>query len=374
VNDLNLYVLQLLLVAAGVSALVWRTNIVCRLQVCGWILLNYVIALRYGLIGQLEFYSNDQLHFVNVVETLLAGTVSADVDWWISSARVPFTIPAFILASAGIDVALALKTTSLLFLLGTTHLIVRHARIQSLSGFALLSFMTGLAFSGSFFSSLAQRETSMMFFAVLLFVGKSPAVRGASLLMLLLLRPHLAVAIAIGWICAVLSQRDFRKRSWSPGRAVTAIASGAVIGYVLFGVGFQYQTGISGIFGHQFGIRPVLRIASNFMGLQFLTAYDTTIELSVSQLLLGRLIFAETILIPVAFTLHVLTSRGTSQLTRWTLWSFAIYVGLVTNTDFNSFRQNIPLIPVMGLCVMEVLKHKTDSRRSTAEFRTLAET
>jgi hypothetical protein len=374
VNDLNLYVLQLLLVAAGVSALVWRTNIVCRLQVCGWILLNYVIALRYGLIGQLEFYSNDQLYFVNVVETLLAGTVSADVDWWISSARVPFTIPAFILASAGIDVALALKTTSLLFLLGTTHLIVRRVRIQSLSGFALLSFITGLAFSGTFFSSLAQRETSMMFFTASVFVSKSPAVRGMALLMLILLRPHLAVAIAIGWTCAVLVHSDFRHRNWSPGRAIAAILSGAVIGYALFGVGFQYQTGTPGVFGHQFGIRPVLRIASNFMGLQFLAADDTTIELSVPQLLIGRLIFAETILIPVAFTLHVLISRGTSQLTRWTLWTFAIYVGLVTNTDFNSFRQNIPLIPVMGLCVMEVLKLKTDSRRLTADFRTLAET
>jgi len=32
--------------------------------------------------------------------------------------------------------------------------------------------------------------------------------------------------------------------------------------------------------------------------------------------------------------------------------SFSIYVGLVTNTDFNSFRQNIPFMPVMGLVIL----------------------
>jgi hypothetical protein len=139
-------------------------------------------------------------------------------------------------------------------------------------------------------------------------------------------------------------------------------------------MGFQFQTGISGVFGHQFGLRPVLRIASNYVGLQFLTAYETTIEFTLVQLLLGRLLFSETILIPLAFTLLVLTSRDASPVMRWTLWSFAIYVGLVTNTDFNSLRQNVPLMPVMGFCVVNALQRWRALRVSDDKARTLVET
>ena len=108
--------------------------------------------------------------------------------------------------------------------------------------------------------------------------------------------------------------------------------------------------------------------------MQFLTAYDTTIELTVVQLLLGRLFFSETILIPLAFTLLVLTSRDASPVMRWTLWSFVIYVGLVTNTDFNSFRQNVPLMPVMGFCVVNALQQWRELRVSEDKARTLVET
>lgn len=373
-NPHNMYVIQLLIVGLGILALVWRMNFVFRLQVLGWVLLNLVIFLRYGQTGQLEFYSNDQRHFVKVVESFLSGAVTADIDWWISSARIPFTLPAVLLVSAGLDTALALKTTSLLFLLGLTQLVLQHALIRSLAGFATLVFMTGIAFSGTFFSSLAQRETSMMFFTFLVFVGKSPALRGTSLLMLVLLRSHLAVAVGLGWLCTVLAQQSSRRRNWSPGRGATAIASGSVVGYLLFAVGYQFQTGYSGVFGHQFGLRPVLRIASNHVGLQFLTAYDTTIEFTLVQLLLWRLLFSETILIPLAFTLLVLTSRDASPVMRWTLWSFAIYVGLVTNTDFNSFRQNAPLMPVMGFCVVNALQRWRALRVSDDKAKTLVET
>ena len=41
---------------------------------------------------------------------------------------------------------------------------------------------------------------------------------------------------------------------------------------------------------------------------------------------------------------------------RLVLLSFSIYVGLVTNTDFNSFRQNIPFMAVMGLVILHHLK------------------
>ena len=115
------------------------------------------------------------------------------------------------------------------------------------------------------------------------------------------------------------------------------------------------------VFGHTWGISPVLRIASNFVGLQFLTVRESTVEFSITSLLLLRLLLSETLLIPVFFTVTVLMNRRHTLLMQSVVWSFGIYVGIVTNTDFNSFRQNIPFMPVMGLVVLLAWKGQRES-------------
>jgi hypothetical protein len=204
----------------------------------------------------------------------------------------------------------------------------------------------------------------MMFFAAVVFANSSLSGRLMALSMLTLLRPHLAVAILIGYLIVfVLRRNNARNCKWSPIHAVYTMVLGPVIGYALFSLGFQYQTGIANVFGHSFGLRPVARIASNFVGLQFLTSYPESLELSLSNLLLARLIFPETILIPVLLTTVALSTRRLDQLGQWTLWSFAIYVGLVTNTEFNSFRQNVPLMPIMGFVVFQYVQQRTVGQR-----------
>jgi len=120
----------------------------------------------------------------------------------------------------------------------------------------------------------------------------------------------------------------------------------------VFSFGLQYQSGIGDVFGHTWGISPVLRIASNYVGLQFLTVRESTVELSITSLLLLRLLLSETIIIPLLLTTVVILTRRHTLLMQSVMWSFGIYVGIVTNTDFNSFRQNIPFMPVMGLVVL----------------------
>ncbi|MFZ9772053.1 MAG: hypothetical protein ACO3D1_07800, partial [Ilumatobacteraceae bacterium] len=102
--------------------------------------------------------------------------------------------------------------------------------------------------------------------------------------------------------------------------------------------------------------------ASNFVGLQFLTVRESTVEFSITSLLLLRLLLSETLLIPVFFTVTVLMNRRHALLMQSVMWSFGIYVGIVTNTDFNSFRQNIPFMPVMGLVVLLAWKEHRESR------------
>lgn len=211
---------------------------------------------------------------------------------------------------------------------------------------------------GLFFSTLALRETAMMYFVLLAVAGKSSATRGLALVLLLLLRSHLAVALIIGFVLVSLWRLLNRHGTWSPLRAMGAITGGSLVGYALFAIGFQYQTGVSNVFGHQFGLRPVTRIASNYIGLQFLTAYEESIEFSLPELLTSRLLFSETIFIPLAFFIVVIFSKQLSITTQWALLAFAIYVGLVTNTEFNSFRQNVPLMPLMGLTIFTALQQR----------------
>lgn len=211
---------------------------------------------------------------------------------------------------------------------------------------------------GIFFSTLALRETAMMCLVLLAVVGKSSATRGLALVLLLLLRSHLAVALIIGFVLVSLWRLLNGHGTWSALRAIGAITGGSLVGYALFAIGFQYQTGVSNVFGHQFGLRAVTRIASNYMGLQFLTAYEESIEFSLAELLISRLLFSETIFIPLVFFILVIFSKQLSTTTQWALLAFAIYVGLVTNTEFNSFRQNIPLMPLMGLTIYTALRQR----------------
>ncbi|MGA1387504.1 MAG: hypothetical protein ACO33D_04170, partial [Ilumatobacteraceae bacterium] len=69
--------------------------------------------------------------------------------------------------------------------------------------------------------------------------------------------------------------------------------------------------------------------------------------------LLLRILFSETIIIPTLFTWLILVRPHLATAnTRLVLVAFSIYVGLVTNTDFNSFRQNIPFMTVMGFVIL----------------------
>jgi len=144
--------------------------------------------------------------------------------------------------------------------------------------------------------------------------------------------------------------------SWHPVIAFSSLVSGTFLGSLLFAIGVNLRDGIQLSLSQSFGIQPTVRIASNFVGLQFLAAPDGTVALSIADLLLARLLLTETIVIPLLFTFVVLTSRGVDRYSQLALWSFSIYVGLATKTDNNSFRQNLPLMPIMGLTVLQMFQ------------------
>lgn len=345
------YIFQLLLVTCVITVIVWPLGKLARLQVAIWAVVVAAIYLRYGKLDQLTFYSNDQQHHAGLVDRLLAEGLPTNPQWWLMSGRVPFVLPATLLAVAGLNTVLSLKVVSLASYLYLTQILLRTLAPSNHSKMLWYVYFCSLGLVGVFFSSLALRETSIMLGATLFVLNKSPHIRGISLVALVLLRPHLAAALTIGWIIADVL-RALGQTRWTPFRAGFSIVAGAFIGYLLFSFGLALGFGHSGTVQHQWGREPVQRIASNFLGLQFLTAPESSVPLSVVSLARLRILLSETLVIPTVFLATCLLSARLSQLGRMVLWSFAIYLGLVTNTEFNSFRQNIPFMPLMGLVII----------------------
>jgi hypothetical protein len=49
-----------------------------------------------------------------------------------------------------------------------------------------------------------------------------------------------------------------------------------------------------------------------------------------------------------------------------------MYVGLVTNTEFNSFRQNIPFMAVMGIVILNAWMPSKSQMGNTPTTKTFA--
>lgn len=369
-TDLSLlgdsYVHQTLLIGAVLGAMVWRLGKIPRLQVAVWSVLLVLLYVRFGAYGQLTFYSNDQLHHAGLIDRLLEQGPPTEIQWWFSTGRTPYILPSTLLAAAGLNSTLALKTVALLSYLYLTQLFTtitpRHHGNQRL----VQMYLCSLGIAGLFFATLALRETTMMLCVAIFLLHPSPRIRLFSLLALILLRPHLAAALIVGWSLAEIT-RQLGRRRWSPIHCISVISIGATIGYFLFSIGLWLGTGQSDTIQHRGGIEPVTRVVSNLVGLQFLAAQESTVPTSIASLLGYRLFLSETIVIPTIFFVVALLATRFSDLGRIVLWSFSIYLGLVTNTEFNSFRQNIPFMPMMGLVILTEFERRRPQNRTLTQ-------
>lgn len=380
-----IYLVQALLIGTLIYIFVWRQHRVLRLQVIGWTAAVIAIAWRYGTEAQLGFYSNDQLQYAAVVRILLYQDwqpgEQASFFWWTEFSKIPYPAAAVPLAAAGIHVALALKTVSLICLLALSReLLERYGSIRLTSQVKVL-YLTGCGFIGSFFSVLALRETMMMCFVYRYATDKSFTGRLFSLIIVFLLRSHLAAALVVAEVGMALWSTATRRRKLGFIDLPILLVGGTTLGFMLFSWRFNGMQGygiwrqLQTPFNSTFGINETLQTASNFAGLQFLTSHEAFIRLSISELLLLRTIFSDTILIPIGFTLVcILFAHRLTERHKFTLLAFATYVSIVTNTDFNSFRQNIPLMPLMGVVILDFLKERklrlssTQPERSVSKF------
>jgi len=364
----TMYLLQVALIGGLISWFVRCDAFVVRLQVLVWTLGVAVIVWRFGPVEQLSFYSNDQIYYSDIVQSLSVAGIPWDVDVWLGS-KIPYTVAALPLALAGVHPTLALKAVSLVCLVVLTRSVFDANRSRTHKDQIVTLWLTACGAIGTFFSTLALRETMMMLFVYRFATSQSLVTRGMSLIALYLLRPHLAAAVFAAEVMMVVWRLVRGRLSLGTAETPSLIAVGVTLGTTLFSWGVGGSSNLRTPFSGDWGIEQAIRVSSNFVGLQFLTVRAETVEFSVSRLLLLRLVLNETILIPVAFTVVCLFFyRTLNDRARFTLLAFTIYSSVVIGTDFNSFRQNIPFMPLMGLVVLSVIRSRnTDSSSTTDE-------
>ena len=354
-----LYALQTILIAAVAYVLVWRQPMILRLQVLGWAAGVLAIAWQFDTNGQAGFYSNDQSRYASVVQILVSEAWPRTLQWWLEFAKIPYPLAAYPLTLIGIHGILALKTVSLVCLLALSRALIDRYAGPGLVSQAKVLYFTGCGLIGSFFSLLALRETMMMYFVYRCATDKSLSSRLMSLGIVFLLRSHLAAALVVAEVVSVVWKWFMERRRLGFAEVPALIVGGVTLGTILFSIRFVGFGDIRTPFTGNFGRKDVIQIASNFAGLQFMTIQDAFTKLSVSELLLLRVVFSDTVLIPLVFTVVCFVfGNRLSERHRFTLLTFCVYVSIVTNTDFNSFRQNIPLMPLLGLVILDIVSER----------------
>ena len=348
-----LFVIQALLIGAILFTVVPH-HVLLRLQVVVWTIGVVAIAVIVGVDAQDRFYSNDQVLHTTIVRTLL--------NWsWLPETsaldmRLPYALPAVAITYLGISEILALKTVSLICLLALSHELLSQFHSTRLSEQVKTLYITGCGLIGSFFSLLALRETMMMLFAYLFFAKKSPAVRASSITMLVLLRFHLAVALLVAEILIFVLSLVRTKGRLQYAFPIFLVLIGTLLGNFFFHLGRGDLGRGDFTVLKNFGLTEIRAIASNFVGLQFLTTREWSVNFSIRSLLLLRVLFSETVVIQALFTLvALLLGPSLSRRGQITLVAFSFYVSIATSTDFNSFRQNVPFMPILGTVVLDVL-------------------
>ena len=331
-----------------------------------WTIGIVAIHARYGADADI-FYSNDQHLMVGMVNYVSKFGIDLNAATAISL-RYVVTIPAMVLAKFGFDTLLVLKFIQAICVLLSYRLVRIHFASNNLE-FKLRYIPL---FSGPLlvFNSLLGLRDAVLSYLILNFViGKDPRRKILAIVGTYLLRPHLAAALLFGLgVTLVYSRIRTSKKVVSLALLVVMIYGA---GISIYAVGIKYQQNASFDESNlsKFNQDAFIRLATNFSGLQFLAFGENVARLSISYLLLLRIIFFDTFVTPLLFLSLIFFRSLPSKMDLVILVSFVFFSGVVSNTDFNSSRQNIPFIVLMGVAVSE---HFATRRRDTENRKTVS--
>jgi len=341
--------------------------------VTAWFIGVCVIYLKLGD-AQIDFYSNDQAVHLTIIQQVIPNSQNV-LDEFIGF-RYLLTVPAFLLSKIGLNPILAIKAFQLISLLG---IYTTSKKIIQKHGFEIhfWHFIFVASPVMFFFSLLALRDVILAFF-VIQFVFDSRATKRLLMASLIfLLKPHLAAAFLFGWLIVALFQRiDSRYKVFY--RAVLILVS-YVLGTMAYPVGsFLRDNFFPGLPDQVLSQALINQIALNFSGLQFFALIGedrNVVASSLTELLIGRLVLADTFLIPITFLIaSFFLCRKLKSEALFVGSAFLFYLGLVLQTEFNSTRQNLPFLAAMGIIVVVNIEYSQATRRKCAKADQLDET
>jgi hypothetical protein len=327
------------------------------LYVFVWTVSVIAIRLKYG-VDQVNFYSSDQQTQLEMYERLLINGLLLSPQQFVAD-RYLIIVPVRIFDIFGIEPILATKFLQAVCLLLLYRVCVKFLEQNDLR----VRLYHAIFFVGPLFiflSTLGLRDLEIALATTYFFLGQNTYLKQFSLLVLLPLRPHLAVSLAFGWLfIKIFKKFNFR-------RIYVALIVVAFIAFTVGGYGFiigrNIRDGNAIVAPQIFDQDPWWRFFSNLVGLQFLAFDDRTVNLSVVNLLSLRLIFIDSFLIPICFVITLLSQKLEFSLNRIQVFlSFTFFLGLAAQTDFNSTRQNLPFLSTMGVLALLGLVKRGDN-------------
>ena len=264
-----------------------------------WLIGVIVIYAKYKD-DQVVFYSNDQLFHQGVIDYYLP--VEGFQIREVINLRYLLTVPVYLVSLLGFNSMLLIKFLQLSALL----LVYKRSQAFMFERSLKIRFWHLPLIAGPillFMSLLSLRDVLLAYFSLLFVTSNDYKSRLFGLSGAFLLRPHLAVALGFGFILSSVYSR------WKPKFQTFTISAFALLSYgvgtVTYWVGAVVQKGAgfetpSTVFS-QFKFS---QLAANFFGLQFLALNSpeaSIVATSTSALLISRIVFFETLFIPVLF-------------------------------------------------------------------------
>lgn len=328
------------------------------LYVFVWTVSVIAIRLKYG-VDQVNFYSSDQQTQLEMYERLLINGLLLSPQQFVAD-RYLIIVPVRIFDIFGIEPILATKFLQAVCLLLLYRVCTKFLEQNDLK----VRLYHAIFFVGPLFiflSTLGLRDLEIALAATYFFLGQNIYLKQFSFLVLLPLRPHLAVSLAFGWFFIKIFKKFNFKRIYMALIAATFFAF--TVGGYGFIIGRNIRDGNAIVAPQIFDQDPWWRFFSNLVGLQFLAFDDRTVNLSIVNLLSLRLIFIDSFLIPICFVITLLSQKLEFTLNRIQVFlSFTFFLGLAAQTDFNSTRQNLPFLSTMGVLALLGLAKRGESK------------
>ena len=338
------------------------------LYVFVWTVSVIAIRLKYG-VDQVNFYSSDQQTQLEMYERLLINGLLLSPQQFVAD-RYLIIVPVRIFDIFGIEPILATKFLQAVCLLLLYRVCVKFLEQNDLR----VRLYHAIFFVGPLFiflSTLGLRDLEIALATTYFFLGQNTYLKQFSLLVLLPLRPHLAVSLAFGWLFIKIFKKFNFRRIYVALIVVTFFAF--TVGGYGFIIGRNIRDGNAIVAPQIFDQDPWWRFFSNLVGLQFLAFDDRTVNLSVVNLLSLRLIFIDSFLIPICFVITLLSQKLEFTLNRIQVFlSFTFFLGLAAQTDFNSTRQNLPFLSTMGVLALLGLVKRDENRTHKSLENSLA--